>query len=125
MGAQAGDLLPAAAAVYRFAVATAPEPLKRRGFAAAPAHGHETAQPGPASADAAGAAWRVAQVQPPTRAAHKPLRTNLSAPRGAAKPRGDVAGGRGRSPPSPSRTNWTRLVPPSVLTGHVSSLLPY
>jgi len=29
------------------------------------------------------------------------------------------------SPPTPSRTNWTRLVPPSVLTGHVSSLLPY
>jgi hypothetical protein len=27
--------------------------------------------------------------------------------------------------PPPSRTNWTRLVPPSVLTGHVSSLLPY
>ena len=28
-------------------------------------------------------------------------------------------------PPLPplSRTNWTRLVPPSVLTGHVSSLL--
>jgi hypothetical protein len=25
----------------------------------------------------------------------------------------------------PSRTNWTRLVPPSVLTGHVSSLLRY
>jgi len=25
----------------------------------------------------------------------------------------------------PSRTNWTRLVPPSVPTGHVSSLLPY
>jgi hypothetical protein len=24
--------------------------------------------------------------------------------------------------PTPSRTNWTRLVPPSVLTGHVSSL---
>jgi hypothetical protein len=24
----------------------------------------------------------------------------------------------------PSRTNWTRLVPPPVLTGHVSSLLP-
>jgi hypothetical protein len=107
MGAQAGDLLPAAAAVYRFAVATAPEPLKRRGFAAAPAHGHETAQPGPASADAAGAAWRVAQVQPPTRAAHKPLcaqtylRTNLSAHRGAAKPRGDGAGGSGRPPLAP------------------------
>jgi hypothetical protein len=30
-----------------------------------------------------------------------------------------------RPPPlPPSRTNWTRLVPPSVLTGHVSSLLP-
>ena len=29
-------------------------------------------------------------------------------------------------PPSPpSRTDWTRLVPPHVLTGHVSSLLPY
>ena len=25
-------------------------------------------------------------------------------------------------PPPPSRTNWTRLVPPPVLTGHVSSL---
>jgi hypothetical protein len=32
--------------------------------------------------------------------------------------------GEGRpSPPPTSRTNWTRLVPPSVLTGHVSSLL--
>ena len=29
------------------------------------------------------------------------------------------------SPPPPSRTDWTRLVPPPVLTGHVSSLLPY
>jgi hypothetical protein len=29
------------------------------------------------------------------------------------------------SPPPPSRTNWTRLVPPSVLIGHVWSLLPY
>jgi hypothetical protein len=28
------------------------------------------------------------------------------------------------APPPPSRTNWTRLVPPPVLTGHVSSLLP-
>ena len=27
--------------------------------------------------------------------------------------------------PPPSRTNWTRLVPPSVLTRHVSSLPPY
>ena len=33
---------------------------------------------------------------------------------------------RRRAPPlpPPSRTNWTRLVPPSVLTGHVSSLPP-
>jgi len=27
-------------------------------------------------------------------------------------------------PPPPSRTDWTRLVPPPVLTRHVSSLLP-
>ena len=27
--------------------------------------------------------------------------------------------------PPPSRTDWTRLVPPPVLTGHASSLLPY
>ena len=27
--------------------------------------------------------------------------------------------------PPPSRTRWTRLVPPPVLGGHVSSLLPY
>ena len=29
------------------------------------------------------------------------------------------------SPPPPSRTDWTRRVPPPVLTGHASSLLPY
>ena len=29
------------------------------------------------------------------------------------------------APPPPSCTDWTRLVPPPVLTGHVSSLLPY
>ena len=29
-----------------------------------------------------------------------------------------------RAPRSPSRTNWTRLVPPPVLTGHVSSAHP-
>ena len=28
-------------------------------------------------------------------------------------------------PPPPPSTNRTRLVPPPVLTGHVSSLLPY
>ena len=32
---------------------------------------------------------------------------------------------RRRPPPPHSRTNWTRLVPPSVLSGHASSLLPY
>ena len=32
--------------------------------------------------------------------------------------------GLGAGPPPPSRTNWTRLVHPSVLTGHVSSLSP-
>ena len=31
-----------------------------------------------------------------------------------------AAGTPPRPPPSPFRTNWTRLVPPSVLTGHVS-----
>jgi len=37
-----------------------------------------------------------------------------------------AAGRAGPNPPplSPSRTDWTRLVPPPVLTGHVSSLLP-
>ena len=29
------------------------------------------------------------------------------------------------APPPPSRTDCTRLVPPPVLNGHVSSLLPY
>ena len=28
-------------------------------------------------------------------------------------------------PPIPSRTKWTRLVPPSVPIGHFSSLPPY
>jgi len=28
-------------------------------------------------------------------------------------------------PLPPSRTDWTRLVPPPILTGQVSSLLPY
>jgi hypothetical protein len=37
---------------------------------------------------------------------------------GAAAP----ADARSPLPPPPSRTNWTRLVHPSVLTGHVSSL---
>ena len=31
----------------------------------------------------------------------------------------------GAVPPLPSRTDWTRLVPRPVLTGHVSSLAPY
>jgi hypothetical protein len=35
-----------------------------------------------------------------------------------------VVGGGSPVLPPPSRTNRTRLVPPSLLTGHVSSLLP-
>jgi hypothetical protein len=38
----------------------------------------------------------------------------------AADPESDVAAC--KAPPPPSRTKWTRLVHPSVLTGHVSSL---
>jgi len=41
---------------------------------------------------------------------------------------GSAASPAGVAPPPPlppSRTNWTRLVPLPVLTGHVSSLLPY
>jgi hypothetical protein len=45
--------------------------------------------------------------------------------RGAARHAQRVVVDGGARPPPPSRTNWTRLVPPSVLTGHVSSLLPY
>jgi hypothetical protein len=36
----------------------------------------------------------------------------------------DVRAVGGPSPPPPSRTKWTRLIHPSVLTGHVSSLSP-
>jgi len=36
---------------------------------------------------------------------------------GAAPAKGDASAG-GASPPLPSRTNWTRLVPPHVLSGH-------
>ena len=39
-----------------------------------------------------------------------------------------AAAGRGSgfsAPPPPSRTDWTRLVPPPVLTGHVSSRSPH
>ena len=43
------------------------------------------------------------------------------APRAAAAPtrRPPLVDAAGRRPPPPSRTNWTRLVHPSVLTGHV------
>ena len=55
-------------------------------------------------------------------------RGNLRQPPTAAS-----AGARGRCGariplpplPPPSRTNWTRLVPPSVLTGHVSPRYPF
>jgi len=44
-------------------------------------------------------------------------------PRGPAA--GVVGGGRAPPPPPPSRTKWTRLVHPSVPSGHVSSIPPY
>ena len=43
--------------------------------------------------------------------------------RAAAAYRGELL--KAPPPPPPSRTDWTRLVSPPVLTGHVSSLLPY
>ena len=69
-----------------------------------------------------------------TRAAHQHLARNArDLPESAGCPRRSCLGEfwpraarpSGAPPPPPSRTNWTRLVPPSVLTGHVSSLLPY
>ena len=51
--------------------------------------------------------------------------TLLAAPSSPlAQPRGVLVGYPLSAAP-PSRTNWTRLVPPSVLTRHVSSLPPY
>ena len=47
-----------------------------------------------------------------------------SAPRSTRRRRRAQRGRRADAPPPPSRTNWTRLVPSPVLTGHVSSLLP-
>jgi hypothetical protein len=46
-------------------------------------------------------------------------------PRRPARPSPFVRASPEPPPPPSPRTNWTRLVPPSVLTGHVSSLLPY
>jgi hypothetical protein len=46
-------------------------------------------------------------------------RLALQAKLGMADPAADQA-----CPPPPSRTNWTRLVPPSVLIGHVSPRYP-
>jgi hypothetical protein len=46
--------------------------------------------------------------------------------RAAAVYKGFVDPGRCRNPPPPpSRTNWTRLLHPSVLIGHVSSTYPF
>ena len=45
-------------------------------------------------------------------------------PKGAFRGAPGCKGGAQPPPPTPSRTNWTRLVPPPVLTGQVLSLLP-
>ena len=63
-------------------------------------------------------ARRSASAAFPRRTGPRPSRTTTrrhvpAAPRGRARPC-----------LPPSRTDWTRLVPPPVLTGHVSSLLP-
>jgi len=42
----------------------------------------------------------------------------------AGRRRDEVRGGDGGALPPPSRTNWTRLVPSSVLTGHVLAVSP-
>jgi len=55
---------------------------------------------------------------PAARCAIPPRRTSSRAGR-------QLAPHREPPPPPPSCTDWTRLVPPPVLTGHVSSLLPY
>jgi hypothetical protein len=44
--------------------------------------------------------------------------------RGGVRSRGRPRGSAPALIPPPSRTNWTRLVPPPVLIGHVSSLPP-
>jgi hypothetical protein len=66
--------------------------------------------------DAVRGKLRAGAVVPPPREWEQPLANELS----------DAALLVAPPPvPPPSRTNWTRLVPPPVLTGHVSSLLPY
>jgi hypothetical protein len=60
------------------------------------------------------------------RLAHRPP-LPPPAPPGGCLGRGRAADDGARAPPfpsPPSRTNWTRLVPSPVLTGHVSSLPP-
>jgi hypothetical protein len=73
-------------------------------------------------------------VLPALGLSNKPLPSLADAGGGAGPGEMRIAGGAedgedgpfDEPPPlSPSRTNWTRLVPPPVLTGHVSSLFPY
>ena len=67
-------------------------------------------------------------AQPPTPAPAAQASAARGAGAGACAEAGCVGrctgtrGSRSRRPPPPSRTKWTRLVHPSVLTGHVSSL---
>jgi hypothetical protein len=53
-------------------------------------------------------------------AAKPPLHVDRAAPRQARTENGPFPHSSPPPPPSPSRTNWTRLVPPPVLIGHVS-----
>jgi hypothetical protein len=65
----------------------------------------------------AGGACSGQRTAPPASARRLPAACRRAARRGY--------GVRQCGTPPPSRTDWTRLVPPPVLTGHVSSLLPY
>ena len=71
---------------------------------------------GPAAGPACGGATGVACALPTSNTGLQALQARLSADETAIFTlTKDV-----QVPPPPSRTNWTRLVPPSVLTGHVS-----
>jgi len=60
---------------------------------------------------------RIACEAPAAPPAPRPLSPSAAARRARRATRG----GRGRTSPPPSRTKWTRLVPPPVLIGHAAS----
>ena len=83
---------------------------------------HEAAAPPPDAAAAAAAAAKQFELPAGTELLYE---DGKAGPSPTPLPRRLWCPGPSTRPRSPSRTNWTRLVPPSVLTGHVSSLLPY